>query len=152
MVPPPPANAIVTDACVATKWHLKDEDDVDKATLLLTHFAQGQVEIVAPDHIRYEVPAAITRATRGRTPRITPRQGPEAIEEFLALALRTFDPGQLAIPAYLLVHQYGCSFYDALYLALAQKFSLHLITADAGFYQTIRHLPLAVWLGDYVGP
>ncbi len=145
----PPADAVIVDACVATKWHLTDEQDVDKATLLLIRFAQGQMEIVAPGHIRYEVPAAITRATRGRTPRITRQQGQEALQEFLGLGLRTFDPGQLVLPAYQLVHQYGCSFYDALYLALAQQFSLTLITADAGFFQTIRQLPFVVWLGDY---
>ena len=145
------AETLVVDASVAAKWHLTDEEYADKATLILTRFAQGQVELLAPDHIRYEVPSAITVATRGRKPRITQEQGKEAIEEFLALGLKTVSDGELILMAYLLVHQYGCALYDALYLALAQRLTLPFVTADHKLYQRVKHLPDVLWIGDY-GP
>ncbi len=139
----------MVDASVAAKWHLADEEYADKATLILTRFAQGQVELLAPDHIRYEVPSAITVATQGRKPRITQEQGKEAIEEFLALGLKTVSDGELIFLAYLLVHQYNCAFYDALYLALAQRLTFPFVTADRKLYQRVRHLPYVHWIGDY---
>lgn len=143
------AETLVVDASVAAKWHLTDEEYADKATLILTRFAQGQVELLAPDHIRYEVPSAITVATQGRKPRITQEQGKEAIEEFLALGLKTVSDEELILAAYLLVHQYGCALYDALYLALAQRLTFPLITADHKLYQRVKHLPYVLWIGDY---
>lgn len=144
-----PREAMVVDASVATKWHLTDEEHTDKARLLLTRFGQGKTELVAPDYIRYEVPNAITVATQGRQPRISQQQGKEAIEEFLALGLTTFDGNELLLAAYPLVHQYGCALYDALYLALAQSLTLPFITADRRLYQRLRQLPSILWIGDY---
>jgi predicted nucleic acid-binding protein len=144
-----PSNAVVVDASVATKWHLPDEEHTDKARLLLTRFAQGKAELVAPDYIRYEVPNAITVATQGRKPRITQQQGQEAIEEFLSLHIRTLDSNDLVLSAYSLVHQYGCALYDGLYVALQNRLNLPFLTADRRLYQRIQHLPSIIWLGDY---
>ena len=80
---------LVVDASVAAKWYLPDEDYADQASALLGHFRQGKIKLVAPEQIRYEVPSAITVATRGRAPRLTLEQGRRAIEEFLALDLET---------------------------------------------------------------
>lgn len=144
-----PAERFVVDASVATKWHLSGEGHTDEARLILRRFSQGQAQLLAPSHIRYEVPSAITAATLGRKPRITHQQGREAVEEFLSLDLQTFDTAELIIKAYLLVHQYHCSFYDALYLALAQDLQVPLITADRKFYEQTRQLPNIIWIGDY---
>jgi hypothetical protein len=37
--------AIVVDASVAAKWYLEDEQDADRALLLLTRFTAGQVNL-----------------------------------------------------------------------------------------------------------
>lgn len=143
------AEAAVVDASVAVKWHLTDEEDADKAADLLAQFVRGQIVLVAPDQIRYEVPSAIAAATLGRRPRLTPGQGRDAVEEFLALGVRTIGDQELILAAYSLVHQYGCAFYDALYLALAQRLQLSLVTADRKLYQRVGYLPEVVWVGDY---
>jgi predicted nucleic acid-binding protein len=144
-----PSEAVVVDASVATKWHLTDEEDTDQARLLLTRFAQGKTELIAPDYIRYEVPSAITVATQGRQPRLTQQQGQEAIEEFLSLQIRTLESSDLLLSAYPLVHQYGCALYDALYLSLGNRLNVPLITADRRFYRRIQRLPFIIWIGDY---
>jgi predicted nucleic acid-binding protein len=139
----------VVDASVATKWHLPDEADADRAFTLLERYAAGQVQLIAPQQIRSEVPSAITVATRGRQARISPEHGAAAIEEFLALALPTVDDDQLVRAAYAAAQDYGCAFYDGLYLALAERLVVRFILADGRFYPLIRHLPRVVWLGDY---
>ena len=139
----------VVEASVATKWHLPDEADADRAHALLSRFLRGQLRLVAPQHIRAEVPSAITVATRGRTPRLTAEAGAAAIDEFLELPLPTVDDDQLVRAAYAAAQEYGCAFYDGLYLALAQRLNVRFLLADGRFHPLIRHLPFVVWLGDY---
>jgi predicted nucleic acid-binding protein len=146
---PQAAEAMVVDASVAVKWHLQDEAFVPQADLLLTRFTQGKTNLLAPDYIRYEVPAAITVASRGTTPRIRQAQAQEAIEEFLALELTTVGSNELILAAYHVVHQYEVAFYDGLYLAVAQRLGLPFITADRKLYDRIRQLPPVIWIGDY---
>ena len=148
----PTDEALVVDASVATKWHLADEEHADRALLLLRRFALGQTDLIAPDYIRYEVPSAITVATTGVRPRIQPASGKQAIEDFLALGLKTVDSVGLTLAAYDVVQRHGCSLYDALYLALAEQLGLRFITADAKLYRRLRHLPHIVWIGDYSPP
>jgi predicted nucleic acid-binding protein len=88
-------------------------------------------------------------ATIGRNPRLTSDEGREALEEFLGLAVPTIADDNLIREAYPLVQSYGCAFYDALYLALAQRLGISFITADHKLYERIRWLPSALWLGDY---
>jgi predicted nucleic acid-binding protein len=143
------AELLVVDASVAVKWHLPDEPDADIALLLLDQFTAAQVQLVAPQHIRAEVPSAITVATRGRQARITAAQGTAAISEFLALGLPTQDDDALIAAAYATAQQVGCAFYDGLYLALAERLGSRFILADDRFHVLIRHLPFVVWLADY---
>ena len=146
---PGSANVIVVDASVAVKWHLQDEQYVTESIALLEQFARGDVELVAPAHIRHEVASAITVATRGQSPRITHTQGREAIEEFLELGISTIDDSELILSAYRLVQEHGCAFYDSLYLALAQRLNVPLVVADRRFYQLVSELQEVVWAGDY---
>src|SRR3954451_7749546 len=141
-------DTIVVDASVAVKWHLNDEEHAEAAARLLTRFGRGELILVAPDHIRYEVPAAITVATIGTQPRLTVQQGQEAIEEFLALGLTTVGTDDLILAAYPLVHRYNIALYDALYVALASRFQCGFVTADRRLYQCIRQVTGVVWISD----
>lgn len=140
---------LVVDASVAAKWHLPDEDYADQARALLSQFHQGRIRLVAPEQIRYEVPSAITVATRGRAPRLTLAQGRRAIEEFLALDLETVRGDEIVRLAYDIVHEYDCAFYDALYLALAQEMGVPFITADGRLYRRVKAIPTVLWIGDF---
>ena len=141
--------AFVVDASVAAKWHLPDEDYSELASILLTRFAQGKTNLVAPNYIRYEVPNAITVATQGRNPRITQEQGRDAIAEFLAIPLTTFDSNDIILVAYSLVNTYGCALYDAFYLAVSEQLGIPFITADRRLFERVSCLPSVVWIGDY---
>lgn len=143
------AEALVVDASVAAKWHLFDEEEGDKALLLLKRFTQGRTYLFAPEYIRYEVSAAITKASSGQKPRIQKGLAQEAIKAFLSLGIRTLNSDELILSAYPLVHRYGCALYDALYLTLAKRLNIPFITADRKFYRRIQHLPSIIWIGDY---
>jgi predicted nucleic acid-binding protein len=106
------------------------------------------VALLAPEQIRYEVANAITMATRRSPPRLSYEEGGRAMEEFLALGLTTSSDDPLLAAAYPLTARYGCAYYDAVYVALAQRTGLPFVTADERLYRRIRALPEAVWLGD----
>ncbi|MGH2350384.1 MAG: type II toxin-antitoxin system VapC family toxin [Chloroflexota bacterium] len=146
------AEALVVDASVAAKWHLKGEVYNDQAQLLLARLSRGETALAAPSQIRFEVPSAITAATLGAASRLSVEEGQRAITEFLSLPLVTYDGPDLILDAYTLVHQYGIALYDALYFALAQQLDVRLITADRRLHRRIRHLPNVLWLGDYSLP
>ncbi len=140
------SEALVLDASVAVKWHLVDEEYAEQAIRLLTAFEDGRLSFVAPEHIRYEVPSAITAATRGRQPRLTEEQGREAINEFLALGIRLVGDDELVRAAYPLAHRHGCAFYDGLYLALAERLQFPFLTADQKLFDRVGHLPYVRWI------
>ena len=83
----PLANVLVVDASVAAKWHLQDEDHAVQALLLLERFGRGEIELIAPSQIRFEVPSTFAVATIGQRPRLTDSEARAAIEELLSLGI-----------------------------------------------------------------
>lgn len=107
--------------------------------------------LAAPNQIRYEVPSAIRNARR--TERAIPQLGRQAIANFLELSIVMYDDASLLSGGYEEALRFGCSFYDGLYLALAESLDCPLIFAD----QRLRNgldadFSLAVWLTDDVPP
>jgi predicted nucleic acid-binding protein len=144
-----PADSLVLDASVATKWYLSDEEDSAAAANVLGLFYRDEIALLAPTLIVLEVASAITIATAGQRPRLGKSEGREAIGKFLQLGLATFPDDRLVLPAYDLVGQVGCAIYDALYLALARSLSIPLLTADARFYRLVGRAPDVLWIGNY---
>jgi predicted nucleic acid-binding protein len=144
-----PGRRLVVDASVATKWHLQDEELVDEALGVLTAFASGELDLIAPAHILLEVPSAITVASLGRSPRISWDEGRAAIQEFLDLHLSILDEPALALTAFELTHEHGCAFYDAVYLAAAIRIGARLVVADRRFFTRVAGHPNIIWLGDF---
>jgi predicted nucleic acid-binding protein len=140
---------LIPDASVAGKWHLADESDTDRAIQVLAAYRDGDLALVAPDHFRYEVPAAIRAATRRKPPRLTRAQGEQAVGEFLSFAIPTISDDALVTDAYATSYAYDCGFYDALYVALAQRLGIPFLTADAKLYPHIQQLPNVIWITDW---
>lgn len=141
---------LVLDASLAVAWHLKDEEHSDLARQFLPALVAGELKFVAPQHIRYEVPNAITVAAfRSRLSRAEARL---ALAEFHGLDIPTVTDAALVVAAQGLAFQYGCALYDGLYLALAERLNLRLITADRKLYNTVSTHPLVVWITAYRKP
>jgi len=121
---------IVVDASVAAKWFLAEEGSLHANTLL-----RSTDKLVAPDLIRIEVHAAITRRFRtGELPEETVRHSSQRwfkmIGEGVIAFLSSEADEQAAID---LALQLKHPFQDCLYLALAQRLQAPLVTADPKF-------------------
>jgi predicted nucleic acid-binding protein len=115
----------------------------------LDDFQQGRAYLAAPNQIRYEVPSAIRNAVRiGRK---TPADGRATIADFLALPLDTVDGNNLIEAGYDQALRFGCSFYDGLYLALAETLDCPFVFADRRLRNALgANFPRARWLTEYL--
>lgn len=135
----------VLDASVAVKWFLSDESDTSQADALLADFREDRVSLVAPEHVLYEVPSAIRNSLR--TGRVTVEQARLAIEKFIGWHIPTVHDDALLLSAYEVAVRFGCSYYDGLYLALAEATGFPLISADGRLRRALGdRFPLARWL------
>jgi predicted nucleic acid-binding protein len=121
---------IVVDASVAAKWFLAEEETPQANALL-----HSTDKLVAPDLIRIEVHAAITRRFRnGEAPeaavRLSCQDWADMLGQGLVTLLPTEEDDQAAID---LALQLKHPFQDCLYLALAQRLQAPLVTADPKF-------------------
>jgi len=139
---------LVVDANVVAKLYLKDEQYADKAALLFSRFKRGEIHLVAPRLITYEVPAAIKRgAVKVKADEETWRA---AIYSFESLGLLVIDDSNAKYEAMRLAIKYGRSYYDALYLLLAEDLGSPLITADDRLFRALHEqVPYLISLASY---
>jgi predicted nucleic acid-binding protein len=138
----------VVDASIVSKWHLRDEQHVDLADEILFAFQAGRIDLIAPDHLRYEVPSAIRKSVR--TGRLTNDQARTAIADFLNWRLPTVGDDGLILAAYDQTVRFGCSFYDGLYLALADAIGCSFLYADDHLRNALGgRFPAAIWIEDW---
>jgi predicted nucleic acid-binding protein len=132
---------IVVDANVAAKW-LLPEPGSDEAIAL----QEGPHQLVAPDLIRLEVAAAITRRVRAEKKPLPPKEAVRQYQKWMRLldqATITLIPesdllSQAVDLAVLIKHP----LQDCLYLAAAMQLDPELITADDTFQKRAnRHYP-----------
>lgn len=125
---------IVLDSSVGWKWHIKEADS-DKAVRIRDDFLKGVIELIAPDVFPVEIAHSLTRAERQG--RMTPAEGATRMLDMFAL-LPDLQGGLPLLPrAYEISSQTRQGVYDCLYVALAERESCELITADA---KLITHL------------
>lgn len=138
---------IVIDASVALKWFLPDETGGLQALDILKKYAEGKVELVAPDLLDYEVFNGLLIAYRRN--RLAKKLAEVASKKFLELQIRHEPVKQDNLIA--LALETGLSIYDAAYLGLAHQIKTQLVTADRPLFTNGRKiLPDAiVWIEDW---
>lgn len=148
----------VLDASVAIKWLLpvEDEPHADIALRVLQDARDGRIGLISPPHLTYEIGHAITRAVRNQSRIITLEQGLQALETFYALNQPVLDWPKLDLPntrwrdAWDLAHRYGCSYYDATYLELANVLGWPVVHADDALRRKLAgQFPYELWIEDY---
>ena len=130
---------IVVDASVAAKWFLPEKGS--SAALALQ---EGPSQLAAPDLIRMEVAAAITKRVRAENEK--DRLPPEEAIERCGKWFRRLDQGILVlVPEHELLGEaiklsVDCkhSLQDCLYLAAARHLAAPLVTADEPFHRRIK--------------
>jgi len=130
------AEQLVVDANVVAKLYLRDEQYAAKADLLFSRFQRGEVQLIAPRLITYEVPAAIKRgAVRVKAAK---EVWQAALSSFESLGLTVVDDSDAKYEATRLAINYACTYYDALYLLLAEDLGCRFISADERLERTLR--------------
>ena len=123
--------AYVVDASVAVKWYLPEEHSQQAATLL----APDSV-LWAPDLIYVEVGNVFwKRAQRGE---LDHERAKLFLSDFIASPLRIEDSPLLLEKAWDIASRYGRSVYDSLYLSLADKLGVPMVTADLRLYNAMQ--------------
>ena len=140
---------LVLDASVAVQWYLIDEATSQRSLSVSRAFTAGNVRLIAPAHIRYELGTTLRVASRAQPPRLSEADAEANLLDFAQLGIRLVNDDALILEAFRVAGVTGCASYDGLYLALARRLGLPLITADRKLYERIRHLPEALWIGDW---
>lgn len=116
--------AVVLDASVTASWHFPDEDHPVATNALDLVRREGAV---VPQHWWFEVLSAfLTGERRGR---LSETQTGEALNLLDQLKIE-HAPLPAQAPVLALAREHGLSFYDAVYLELAQSRNLALATLD----------------------
>ncbi|TXM79318.1 type II toxin-antitoxin system VapC family toxin [Methylobacterium sp. WL69] len=138
---------IVVDASVAVKWFVAEADSETALTL----FRSSSV-LMCPDHAFGEIGEVLVRSCRrGRLTHDDVRRANDAIAGRLAFR----SPLPLIDLATGIALGAAISFYDALYVAAADRWHLTLVTADARLVASVAGTPwqrcvvlLSAWRGE----
>jgi predicted nucleic acid-binding protein len=113
---------------------------------------RGELLLLAPFTIYYELPAALLKAVR--LGRLSEDAGRTAFELFARLPLRTVGNSreaalEIADAAYRLTSEVRCSYYDATFLGLADLLGTRVITAEDKVYNAFSaRTPLLLWVEE----
>jgi predicted nucleic acid-binding protein len=132
--------ALVLDASVVVKWFLPEAGSQEAAQLL----RQG-ADLLAPDLLLAEVASAIWK--RYMRDELTLAEARAMAKDIGAVAVETVPARGLLVDALPLSAALRHSVYDCLYLALAMRLELQMVTADRALLAKARaHPELRRWL------
>jgi predicted nucleic acid-binding protein len=136
----------VLDVSVAVVW-LLGEANADKAERLIVNARLGIDELIAPEFFLAECGHALFRAERKKS--IGPGEARQLLRTLIA------DLPQLTVTAGLVSRAAGIcehlkkSFYDCLYMALAEREQVQLVTADLKLVKAAQaDFPYVVYLAS----
>jgi len=144
----------VLDCNVAVKWFVPEALS-DVARLILGQVASGTVSLVAPDVIVAELGhtlrSYVIAGRLGKTG-ISAEDSYSAIDEFLAMNITLVPGTTLASHAMRLSIANMATFYDSLYVALAIREDVKVLTADDRMASAFGSLDRAVTLSTLQHP
>ena len=122
---------LVVDASVAIKWLIPEEG----SELALSILEQG-FSLAAPDLLLSEIGNVLWKKSRGG--KILPEATLILLSEFQRLSIRLIPSEQIAPIALGIAQRCDRSYYDSLYLALAETLEVPLVTADQKFVNALQ--------------
>jgi predicted nucleic acid-binding protein len=126
---------VVVDASVVLSWLLPDEKITGKSNKLYEKYVVGEVRLLAPDLLWYEVVNGIRSAVVRK--RINKKIGKEAVVKFSELGLEFKDQSGVFGKVLEISLKYDLSIYDASYVALAKEVGSKLFTFDKGILKNV---------------
>jgi predicted nucleic acid-binding protein len=134
----------VVDANVCAKWFFREDHVVDARRL-----ARSGERLRAPDLLPSEFGSIVwKKCARGE---LTEAQGARILRLFGRAKVELTPAPDLSAAALALGLALRHSFYDCLYLALAQRERVRLVTADKRLHDKVERSPFAgltLWIGD----
>lgn len=117
---------IVVDSSVAVKWlSVEGEQDVGQADLILEHAGREKIELTAPVFMKYEVGNAL------RYKKIPEDGKLEILRQFYDIPIKFYGiSSRQAQTAFKMARAAGITFYDAVFMELAQRLKAVLVTAN----------------------
>ncbi len=127
-------NNIILDASVIIKWFI-DEPDSNQALVYLTTFQKGQIKIIAPSLLFYELGNILV------SKKVTVDMVGEVMTMLLNLGMENEDIGlRWFRKIYQNAAEYFITFYDAAYITLLQKENCQFITADRKLFEKVNKI------------
>lgn len=120
-------NTLVIDTSVLIKWlNQNREENLESADKILQDVKSGQVELIAPELVKYEMGNVLLKGKQ-----LTPDQAFISLVTAYALPITFISESQeSAGRTYLLAHDLGVTYYDASFLSLAKQYNAVLVTED----------------------
>jgi predicted nucleic acid-binding protein len=138
----------VVDASVVARWYLPSPPHLDLARQVRADYQAARIDLTAPENLRIEVGGAFHQAMRAQY--IRSADSERWYNEFLDWNIPVVETADLLRPAFRLSLRHGCSFYDAVYLALALEESIPFLHADQRLRNALAgRFTLELWIEDY---
>lgn len=138
----------VLDCSVAIKWFVAEADS-GLAERCLIDQQEGRLAFVAPDILVPELTGTLNKHVARRT--LAAGEARYALAEFLSMPIEVVSSETLARDALDLAIGYSGTLFDALYVALAVRQDLRLLTADANMARTFASLDRTLLIEAYRG-
>jgi len=139
---------LVVDASIVGRWYLGNPPYVVEADKVWQDYRADKIALVAPTNLRMEVAGAISRSLVQRTH--PPEQVRGLLSEFLTLELPLVGDSELILEAHDLSVRLSASFFDSLYLALAQSLQIPFVHADRRLRDSLRgRFRWELWIEEY---
>jgi len=134
--------ALVLDASVIAKWFY-DEEYTDKALEIRKDFVKGDVDIIVPELVFYEVSNAL------RYNKDIPRKDKgERIDDLSLIDFKVVNfSNKIASMAMKIALDTDTTIYDSTYIAVARLNKCPLITADKEYIKRIKSKDV-IFIGD----
>lgn len=136
--------SIIVDTSVATKWIFEEEEkDFDKAQEILQHASFKKLHIFAPDIILLELANVIYLSKKQNK-----KECMQSLKFYKStMELITFKDLTLVTD---LMYSHKLASYDAVFIALAIKKQIPLVTAD--YKHHLKSItPRIIWLSEWNG-
>jgi predicted nucleic acid-binding protein len=131
-------NSVVVDASLAVKWATY-EDDTPAAQMLLDHWIQENVTILAPDLLLYETTNIFYKRMRKDQLMLEEAASAFGLLMQTGLNIETITNEKLSLQALKIAQSHKLpATYDAHYLALAEREQCEFWTADERLYNSVK--------------
>ncbi len=117
----------VVDTSVIIKWLSTDkEDNIEQANRLLDDALDGDVELLAPELVKYEVGNVLLFSKK-----LSPDDAGIVLTQFYTLPIHfVSESEELSIDSFELASSLGITYYDAAFLAVAKYYESAVITEN----------------------